>query len=43
MRNEERRNEVGVQHRNRLVTATEIEGDRQVHQQKLQDIGKNFV
>lgn len=43
MRNEERRNEAEVRRRNLLVTATEIEGDRQVHRQKLQDIGKNFV
>jgi len=42
MRNEEKRNEAEVRRRNLLVTAIEIEGDRQVHQQKLQDIGKDF-
>lgn len=39
MRNEERKNEVEVRHRNRLVTLTEIEDGHQVRRQKLQDIG----
>jgi len=41
-RNEEKRNEAEVRRQNLLVTAIEIEGDRQVHRQKLQDIGKDF-
>jgi len=41
-RNEEKRNEAEVRRRNLLVTAIEIEGGRQVHRQKLQDIGKDF-
>lgn len=42
MKNEERRNEAEVRHRNLLVTVTEIEGGRQARRQKLQDIGKNL-
>lgn len=41
MRNEERRNEAEVRHRNLLVISIEIEDGRQVHRQKLQDIGKD--
>lgn len=43
MRNEGRRNEAEARRRNLLVTATEIEDDRRVHRQKLQDIGKKTV
>lgn len=43
MKNEERRNEAEVRRQNLLVTAIEIEDDRQVLRQKLQDIGKDCV
>lgn len=43
MRNEGRRNEAEARRRNLLVTATEIEDDRRVHRQKLQDIGKKTL